>query len=136
MGTRSLVVFQDEQEQDICVVYRQFDGSPKSRGQQLLDFVRERPLVFGIGDYNAKEANGIDDLAAQWIAWEKTTQTEGEHNIGNVYMMPCNTREVDEEYIYFVKEDMENVRFVVTCFDVYNRVYLSREGMDKWQTRT
>ncbi len=136
MGTRSLVVFQDEKEQDICVIYRQFDGSPEYRGQQLLDLVRERSVVHGICDYDAKEANGIEDLAAQWIAWEKTNCAEGKYHVGNIYMIPSNTRDVGEEYIYFVKEDMENVRFVVTCFDVYNRVYLSREGMDKWQTRT
>ena len=136
MGTRSLVVFQNEEGEEICSVYRQYDGYPEGRGQQLLDFLKDRHLVYGFGDTSVRQSNGIEDLAAQWIAWEKTNNSNGKHLVGNVYIYPPNLRDVGEEFVYTVSENYENKVFTVTCFDVYNRCYYSQEGMEKWQTRT
>lgn len=123
MGTRSLVVFQDEGGEEICVVYRQYDGHPESRGRELVDFLRFRVLAKGLGDVWVKQSNGMGDCVAQWIAYEKSAHGTGDYLIGKVYIHPPNTRDVDEEYIYTVKGD-GNGGFDLTCWDVYDEKFV------------
>lgn len=116
MGTRSLVVFEDESGEEICVVYRQYDGYPSIRGFELFHFLENRVRGFG-SDLAVKQSNGIEDLVAQWIVEEKTKNGNGRWLVGNVYVHPPKTRNIGEEYIYTVKE--EGNGFSLTCWDVY-----------------
>jgi hypothetical protein len=122
MATRSLVVFKNEHDNDLCVVYRQYDGHPRARGKELADFLEGRACVNGYESGERKQSNGIEDLAAQWIAEEKFQCGNGKWHVGNVYIMSPNTRGVMEEYIYTVRADGD--RFSLTCEDTYECKYV------------
>lgn len=126
MGTRSLVVFENSDGDEICVVYRQYDGYPSARGRELVDFLDNRRLVNGFGDTEIKQSNGIEDCVAQWIAWEKINRVDNPTwHIGNVYIHPPYTRDIGEQYIYTIREDREG--FSLTCWDVYNEEFTDKD---------
>ena len=70
MGTRSIVTFYDENDAAFCTVYRQMDGYPSYRGKLLAAFLKRKTIVDGFTSNMSGEtyANGMGDLAAQWIA--------------------------------------------------------------------
>lgn len=92
MGTRSLTVFKDGEE-EICVLYRQFDGHLDSHGMELKELLADMQVVNGISSRDAKLANGMGCLTAQVIAHLKK-------EVGNFYVHPAGTRDCGEEYIY------------------------------------
>ena len=117
MGTRSLVVFENEVGEEICVVYRQYDGYPEGRGKELVEFLHGKRRVNGFGNTDVDQANGIGDLVAQWIAYEKVEKGNGPFHVGNVYVYPAGERDFMEEFIYTVSPDEDG--FKVTCRDTY-----------------
>ncbi|MFN0277236.1 MAG: hypothetical protein ACKVRN_01400 [Pyrinomonadaceae bacterium] len=99
MGTRSLTIVLDEDNQEICVLYRQMDGYPTGHGADLKDFLKGFSVVNGYGSSTPnKAANGMSCLAAQMIAHFK----EG---IGGFYLHPSGTRDCGEEYVYTIYLD-------------------------------
>ena len=94
MSTRSLTVFKNEKE-EICVLYRQWDGYPQGHGKELAEFLSGITMVNGIGSERKKIANGMGCLVAQVIAHFKT-------EVGNFYVEPAGTRNYGEEYTYIV----------------------------------
>jgi hypothetical protein len=102
MGTRSLTVMNDswEDHKEIVVMYRQMDGYPGGHGVDLAKFLSEFEIVNGIGPEGGKIANGGGCLAAQIVDKFK----EG---AGGFYLYPAGTRDVGEEYSYFVTPDVE-----------------------------
>ena len=83
MGTRSLTVFNDEwKNEEIVVLYRQYDGYPEGHGTDLLTFID-----------NMKNRNGMGCLAAQVISHFK-------EETGNFYLYSAGTRDIGEEFIY------------------------------------
>ena len=110
MGTRSLIHFKKDGK-TIVTVYRQFDGYPSGRGQELADFLKGKRLCNGIpcGEDTSGLANGMGCLAAQWIAEEK-------ESIGNVYIMPPDTSDVWEDYIYTVDAIDNTLRLAVSGY--------------------
>ena len=83
MGTRSLTVFNDEwKNEEIVVLYRQYDGYPEGHGTDLLTFID-----------NMKSRNGMGCLAAQVISHFK-------EETGNFYLYSAGTRDIGEEFIY------------------------------------
>lgn len=77
-------------------MYRQFDGYLEGHGKDLADFLSGFKLVNGIsGDEPPKFANGMGCLAAQVVAHFKNEP-------GGIYIHAAGTRDVWEEYIYFV----------------------------------
>lgn len=114
MGTRSLTIIKNEQDKEICVMYRQYDGYPEGHGQELRDFVNQFTLVNGISfEDNRVLANGMNCLAAQLIAHFKTS-------VGGFYLYPPGTRDCWEEYTYYVYP--KGKRVLVSCdeSDEYN----------------
>lgn len=113
MGTRCLTIVHDDDEKQTPIVcmYRQFDGYPDGHGKELTEFLKDMVIVNGIGRDSAgkKAANGMGCLAAQLVAHFK----EG---IGGFYLYPPDTRDVDEEYIYHVKQQGSTA--VATCEEV------------------
>lgn len=96
MGTRSLTVFQDGQGKEIAVMYRQYDGYIKyGHGEELVDFLKERKIVNGIRSGDKNNFNGMECLAASVIAHFK-------NGVGYFYLYPAGTRDLWEEYVYFV----------------------------------
>lgn len=121
MGTRSLVVFEDEVGEEICVVYRQYDG--KTRSKELLAFIKNKKLVNGYGNITVDQSNGIGDLIAQWICYEKGAHGDGPYNIGNVYVFPAGTRNRGEEYIYTIRPNWKDGCFDLNCYDCYKKEF-------------
>lgn len=96
MGTRSLTLVLDEEGNEICVLYRQYDGYPTGHGAELKQFLQGFSVVNGLGfDKPTKIANGMGCLAAQLIANFKMEP-------GGFYMYSPGTRDCGEEYIYTV----------------------------------
>lgn len=95
MGTRCLTIFTDEQDAEICVMYRQFDGYPDGHGKELAEFLSGIVMVNGIHDRLQKIANGMGCLAAQVVAHFKSEP-------GGIYIHAAGTRDVWENYLYFV----------------------------------
>jgi hypothetical protein len=105
MGTRSLIDFIDAGKV-ITTVYRQFDGYPTGRGQELADFLKPLTMVNGIRDSH-NVANGMGCLAAQWIAHEKD-------GAGGVYIHAPGTRDVWEDFVYTVEGSVDD-GITMTC---------------------
>jgi len=96
MGTRSLTIILDEENKEICVLYRQFDGYPTGHGAELKEFVDGFTVVNGYGSSEPpKTANGLGCLAAQIIGHFKS-------GVGGFYLYPAGTRDCGEEYIYTI----------------------------------
>lgn len=111
MGTRSLTVMQDKNQNEIAVLYRQMDGYPDGHGQELAEFLSGFAVVSGIGsDTPEKAANGAGCLAAQVVAHFKT-------DTGGFYLNAAGTRGAGEEYIYFVRPVDGKVRLEVSNGD-------------------
>jgi hypothetical protein len=99
MGTRSLTVLKDEENKEIAVLYRQYDGYPTGHGKELAEFCANREITNGI--CSGRTANGMGCLAAQIIAIFKT-------EVGGFYLYSARTRNCSEEYIYYVTKKADN----------------------------
>lgn len=129
MGTRSIVTFRgDWRGDEICAIYRQYDGYPEGRGKELAEFLDGYTITNGIFNgppefAGAKYANGMDELAILWAMHEKSKYPKG-----NVYLEPAGFRTNDLEYIYEVSRG-ENDIPQVKVFDLNeDKVYDSIES--------
>ena len=96
MGTRALTVFQDSDNNEIAVLYRQFDGYEDGHGKELVEFLENKEILNGISGQTLQEAfNGMNCLAAAVVAHFK-------QEIGRIYLYPAGTRDCGEEYIYTI----------------------------------
>lgn len=114
MGTRSLTKFiNEENDKEICVMYRQYDGYPEGHGKELAEFLSGMILVNGIRlDDKRKLANGIGCLTAQVISHFKD-------GVGNIYIYPADTRDCWEEYTYTIYGNI-NDEIKIKLFCVYD----------------
>ena len=114
MGTRCLTVFKDDDGEEICVLYRQFDGYVEGHGNDLVKFLKGKKVVngFGHGENLSNAFNGMGCLTAAVIAHFKT-------EIGNFYLYPAGTRDCGEEFIYTV-EDLNGAPYV-KVYDQYEK---------------
>ena len=116
MGTRSLTTFkEDHNNEEIVVLYRQFDGYPEGHGIDLFRFLNKMNMVNGIaGGEKRKISNGMSCLAAQMIAYFKDEP-------GGFYLYRADTRDVGEEYVYtiYVEKAHKNIMIKVekTAYD-------------------
>lgn len=104
MGTRSLTVViantfpedPDYTPQEVCVMYRQFDGYPAEHGRELKEFLGSYKIVNGIPwRMEGPFANGGHCLAAFMVRAFK-------QEAGGIYLYPAGRRDLGEEYIYFL----------------------------------
>jgi len=112
MGTRALVKVKDGKSVILCI-YRQMDGYPEALGKELEQLIAGARIVNG---YNRDMAspqhfNGIGCFAAYLVARLKITgpyakghSSAKSGGIGNVYIMPPNSKDVGEEYTYVITE--------------------------------
>jgi hypothetical protein len=121
MGTRSLTIFQDfETKQETCVLYRQYDGYPSGYGRDLAEILQRFKMVNGLNgaDYDNPEsyaANGLPCLAARVIALFKKAP-------GLFYLYPAGARDMNEEFIYFVRVSDSDI-FVTVTDDKANELF-------------
>ena len=97
MGTRSLTTFkEDHTDEEIVVLYRQYDGYPEGHGIDLFRFLNKMNMVNGMKpQQKRKTSNGMSCLAAQMIAYFKDEP-------GGFYLYRADTRDVGEEYVYTI----------------------------------
>lgn len=121
MGTRALIKPVDENGKVICTIYTQYDGYPDGLPLMVVEYLAKRRLVNGITDHFG-EINGMDDLAAQVITLLKNAVTQSyrskPHNkmdvaAGTIYVMPPETEDVDEEFIYYIYPSNGKIRVKV-----------------------
>ena len=100
MGTRSLTTFkEDHTDEEIVVLYRQYDGYPEGHGIDLFRFLNKMNMVNGMKPQEKrKTSNGMSCLAAQMIAYFKDEP-------GGFYLYRADTRDIGEEYVYTIYLD-------------------------------
>ena len=135
MGTRSLTVFVDGDDEEIVVMYRHLDGYIEWYGKRLCAYLE----LFE----SENSANGMACLSAQTImhfksnienpdydaprvydeekGYMKSPIKEGAHE-GGIYLYPAGTREVGEEYIYVVKGGKKNSIYL-SAYKAGNKEY-------------
>ena len=144
MGTRSLTVFTDGKE-EIVVMYRQMDGYISQHGKELGEFLQQfDEVVNGLVGDNRKLANGMACLAAQTImhfkgriknhnhnerVFNPTTGTMGSpiregHHEGGIYLYPAGSRDVGEEYIYYISEKKGRIHLRACIAGCPERTYV------------
>jgi len=150
MGTRSLTKVIESntsisKKEEICTIYRQYDGYPVGHGLEIAEFLSKRRIVNGISTGEKRIANRAGDLAAQLIHFLKTN-----NEIGNIYIEPAGTNDVGEEYIYeifcevgsqpwivvkdydFLRGDTDQPVFAGTASDMVTWIqdkYVTKEGV-------
>lgn len=70
MGTRSTITFIERVnagDSIVAQVYQQYDGYLEGVGKSLAEWLMSKIMVNGIPDYEHDYANGIGDLAAQFV---------------------------------------------------------------------
>lgn len=130
MGTRSLTIIKNDNNDEICVLYRQYDGYLEGHGRELALFLKHKILVNGYSLTDQRDiANGMANLAVQLITYLVNDYVTGEKAmkarmqatvpgsalnnvnveqcIGMFYLLPAGTRGYDAEYTYLVYQDWE-----------------------------
>ena len=80
--------------EEIVVLYRQYDGYPEGHGIDLLNFLDNMEIVNGISNKEKRRiANGMGCLSAQVVAYFKEAP-------GDFYLQSAGTRDIGEEFIY------------------------------------
>ena len=99
MATRSLTIVKESlslSTNELVVIYKQTDGYPEGMGMKLANFLEGYKIINGIPpNPDPKSANGMHDLAAQLVAALM-------NGIGKIYLYPSKTRNICEEYIYYI----------------------------------
>lgn len=132
MGTRCLTVVLEEvwedpkkpkkkaaKREECLVMYRQFDGYPDGHGKELAEFLAGSKPTNGLAGMNSVDLfNGAGCMAASIVCHFKQ-QKDMVRNVvdfkevanpnahkptpGAFYLHPSGTRDVGEEYIYYVE---------------------------------
>jgi len=122
MSTRSLVrfakreegvSFSEHPERVEVQVYKHYDGYPQGHPVDLAKFLNRFRIVNGLTNDSTEVANGLDCLAAQYIAKFKTEP-------GDLYVENPDTKHYDVEYITYVW-GIENKDIWISIFDVYDK---------------
>ena len=120
MGTRSIVVVKDKQNNKIIEMYRQFDGYPEGAGVEYKEFCSKFAMVNGLREEQVdRVANGMECFAAQFVAHFKDRP-------GGYYLHAPTTDYMNKkeyygmysaEYYYEItqKENQLHIR----CWDCY-----------------
>lgn len=133
MGTRSLTVFK-ERDEEIVVLYRQFDGYLDGHGKDLKEILSDYKIVNGytLEDEHNKVANGMGCLAMQVTAqlYSKLNKDKYENAVkykkalenkevkepesflqgpNQLHLCPAGTRDCWEEYVYTIYDKEEKL---------------------------
>lgn len=132
MGTRSLVHVKEagKNSKTLITIYRQYDGYPTGMGDDIVQILNggDCKLVNGYGaDESPAVFNGMGCLAAYLVGALK------DGRIGNVYIYPADSVDVNEEYVYtlYVK-DGKVFMSIVGCATDDEEIDISREDIGKY----
>jgi hypothetical protein len=119
MGTRSIIHVKDGRK-TIVTLYRQYDGYPSGMGDDVKRILNDGKIDI-LNGYNGSskipaQFNGMGCLAAFLVGELK------EQKIGNVYIMPTNSSDHGEEFIYTISQKNGQVHIKVQ--DVWNKAIL------------
>lgn len=109
MGTRTLVHIKDGKK-TIATIYRQYDGYPTGMGDDIKKALNlgNVTILNGFGNETVpSHFNGMGCLAAFLIGELK------QKKIGNIYIFPANSKDVDEDYTYTLSEVNGKVKLKV-----------------------
>jgi hypothetical protein len=122
MGTRSLTRFIETHtetnkrtkkektvNEEIVVMYRQYDGYPEGHGLELAEFLADGEMVNGFGLDDKKVFNGMGCLAAQVVANFKSGP-------GGIYLHKAGTTDCWEEYDYHVVYNSDTKVLTIKCY--------------------
>jgi len=111
MGTRAVTIIKNENGDNICNLYKQYDGYPSEHGRELVEFLSDIVIVTGL-DASEEEniANGMGCLAAQIIAHFKNTP-------GGFYIYPVDQPDQGQDYTYIVSFEKMGKSANVKCFN-------------------
>lgn len=111
MGTRCLTVFKEQDDSEIVVMYRQYDGYPDGHGKELADFLKGKRVVNGLSGDTSLVFNGMGCLSASVVAHFKDRP-------GGIYLHAPGTRDVWEDYVYIVSGEVDGEpKISVESFD-------------------
>ena len=122
MSTRSLVrfvkreegvSFSEHPERVEVQVYKHYDGYPQGHPVDLAKFLNGFKVINGLGMDTHRMANGLDCLAAQYIAAFK-------QDAGDLYVENPDVEHMDIEYITYVWGDYGKGIWM-SIFDVYSK---------------
>ena len=133
MGTKSLTTFLDEWDnEEIVVMYRQYDGYPEVHGRDLFDYLSGKKIVNGIprNEKVSQLANGMSCLTAQVVSHFKK-------EVGNFYLHKSGTRDIGEQYVYTVYYHNNELKVKVRNLyqnDIMDRIVFNGnlKEMEKW----
>jgi len=138
MSTRSLVrfatreegvSFSEHPERVEVQVYKHYDGYPQGHPVDLAKFLNGFKVVNGLGSDTYRTANGLDCLAAQYIAAFK-------QDAGDLYVENPDSEHGDIEYITYVWGDYGKGIWM-SIFDTYEKecifVGKPQELIDKYE---
>lgn len=115
MSTRSVLEVKDEEGKSLVKIYRQSDGYPTGRGQDLKDLFQDAKFCNGIGSGNNENThNGMGCFAASVVMKEKQ-----EAGIGGIYLYSGPV--TGEEYGYILepmKQSGEGLSRVVSALQL------------------
>jgi len=103
MGTRSLTIVKDLDGENICALYRQYDGYPSGHGKELRAWARGKYFANGMTAADNKNIwNGPRCCAASLVARFKTEP-------GRIYLEPPLGAGGDsQEYVYILSPRMRD----------------------------
>ena len=144
MGTRALIKPINERGEEICTIYVQYDGYPDGYPLDVAMYIAKRRLVNGIPiGSEFKVMNGMKDLTAQIIALLKAEHTEGVKEFlsdmtkdvegfsaGTIYIYPPNTKNIGEEYVYYIYPHEDIVGLVKKLIEIDNKLDSLQGGHD------
>ena len=122
MSTRSLVRFATREEgvsfsehpkRVEVQVYKHYDGYPSGHPVDLAKFLNRFSIVNGLTNDSSYVANGLDCLAAQYVAAFKMAP-------GDLYIENPDVEHMDIEYITYVWGDYSKSIWM-SIFDVYKK---------------
>lgn len=115
MGTRTLVHIKDGKK-TIATIYRLYDGYPTGMGEDIKSALNNGEVEI-LNGYSGSskipsQFNGMGCLAAYLVGELKDKE------MGNVYLVAANTKDVGEEFIYILSIKKGTV--YLKCFDTWN----------------
>ena len=121
MGTRCITVVEDEEGNELCRIFRGFDGYPSVHGDELVAFLARGRVQERIEMTDEKSFLGMGDVASSLITYLKSYREDHKDPssrskkwrepspVGNkVSLMPAGTKNVGEDYIYTVVYQGDN----------------------------
>lgn len=124
METASLTIMIDKDGKEIAVLYTPFYGSLSEHGRELKSLLygaREVDCV--IPDMKENDFHGMECLAASVVAHFKD-------GVGEFYLYPNGTRNLDEEYRYYLSQVNQRIVLMIDKLCSNNDSFESK----RWKT--